>query len=99
MPDARIVKGADLLGYLLGAAERGIALGGTAEIHRIAMAQCCRRRVERLLIAGVESREQQMAGAEAFDRAPGRFSSGGNLGEPGAVSLRRHDIGDPAISQ
>src|SRR5258705_13213507 len=40
-----------------------------------------------------------MAGAEAFDRAAGRFGGGGNLDEPGTISLRRDDIGDPPIGQ
>src|SRR5436309_6087400 len=58
MAHAGLVESADALGDLLGAAERGIALGGAAEIHRITVAQGGGRRVERLVVADIEPREQ-----------------------------------------
>ena len=94
-----LVESADARGNLLGAAERGIALGGAAEIHRVAVAQCPGGRVERLVVGLVEAREQQMTGAEMLDLAAGGLGGGGDLFQPGAIGLRCHDIRDPAIGE
>ena len=66
---------------LFGAAEGGIALGGAAEIHRIAVAQCRGGRGERLVVRLVEAREQQMPGAEMLDVAAAGVGGHGDFVE------------------
>src|SRR5204863_3659647 len=61
--------------------------------------QCRGSRVERLLVAGLEPREQQMAGAKMPDIAAGGLGGGGDLFQPGAIDLRCHDIRDPTIGE
>ena len=89
----------DAFGDLLWPAERRIALGGAAEIHRIAAAEALARGIERPLVAVVEPREQQMPGAKALDLAAGLLRRGGDLVERGAVGLRSDDVRDPAIGK
>src|ERR1051326_746541 len=69
VPHAGGVKAADAVRHPFRRTERGVALGGAAEIHGIALAQADGCRLERLLIGAAEPGEQQMPGAEARERA------------------------------
>jgi hypothetical protein len=99
MPHPGGMEGADALGDLLGAAERAVALRRPPHVGAVAVAQCRRGGFERLFVAVVQPGEQQVPGAEPLDLAPGSLGRGGDLAEPGAEGLGRHDVGDPAVAE
>src|SRR5262249_50290861 len=94
---AGCVKGTDALRHSLWRTERGVALGGTTEIHGIALAQGDRRSLESLLIGSSKPGEQQKTGAETGERAA--RGSTGDLLHRGNVHVRRYDIGEPTIAE
>src|SRR5580704_19674114 len=63
--DAHSVEAADGVDDLGRRAERAVALGGLAKVHRVALAEREGRRIERLFVGVVDPREQQVRRAEA----------------------------------
>ena len=91
------VERADPIRYLRLCAERCVAPRGLTKIHRVPDAQRLGRGIECLLVAVVEPREQQIAGAKPSQSSPSRSGGERDLGQVGRVYFRGHDIREPSV--
>ena len=82
------VERPDPLRHLRLCAERCVAPRGLTKIHRVPDAQRLGRGIECLLVAVVEPREQQIAGAKPSQSSPSRSGGERDLGQVGRVYFR-----------